>query len=56
MQGALGRTHLAPGWKLEAAAAAALNVGRADAAPRLADLVEQLISGRNGNSGREEAA
>lgn len=42
--------------KLEAAAAAALNVGRADAAPRLADLVEQLISGRNGNSGREEAA
>jgi UDP-N-acetylglucosamine--N-acetylmuramyl-(pentapeptide) pyrophosphoryl-undecaprenol N-acetylglucosamine transferase len=46
--------------KLSTAAAAALAVGRADSAPRLADLVESLMSEDNGSNGgdtkREEAA
>jgi UDP-N-acetylglucosamine--N-acetylmuramyl-(pentapeptide) pyrophosphoryl-undecaprenol N-acetylglucosamine transferase len=45
--------------KLVAAAAAAHTVGRADSAPRLADLVESLIGHDNGDKGnpkREEAA
>ena len=47
--------------KLTDAAASALNVGRADSAPRLADLVESLIREGNGANGgssspQEEAA
>ncbi len=53
---ALLQSLIADPSKLSAAAAGAHDVGRADAAPRLADLVESLIPDSNGKRGREEAA